>query len=104
MSGEARLEDCNTLEEVRAHIDLLDKAIVPLLCERNHYVQQAAKIKGDVDVVRVPVRIEGVVSKVRAIALERGTDPDVVEAIYRAMIEVNIALEKRQITDPDVTS
>jgi len=103
MDDDTRLEECDTLEEVRAHIDRVDKAIVPLLCERNHYVQQAAKIKGDIDAVRVPVRIEGVVRKVRAIALERGTDPDVVEAIYRAMIEVNIALEKRQIIEPGVT-
>ncbi len=82
---------------MRKHIDRLDKAIVPLLVERNHYVMQAAKLKGDVDAARVPSRIEDVVQKVRGVAEERGSNPEIVEAIYRAMIEINIQLEQEQI-------
>jgi len=91
------LEECDSLDQVRVHIDRLDKAIVPLLVERNHYVMQAAKLKGDVNAARVPSRIEDVVEKVRAVAEERGSNPEIVEAIYRAMIEINIQLEQDQI-------
>jgi isochorismate pyruvate lyase len=92
------LEECDNLEQVRQHIDRIDKQIVPLLVERHHYVMQAAKLKGDVDAARVPSRIEDVVQKVRSVAEERGSNPEIVEAIYRAMIEINIELERAQIS------
>ena len=91
------MEDCNSLEEVRSHIDRIDHKIVPLLVERNHYVMEAAKLKGDVDAARVPHRIEEVVKKVRGVAFERKSSPEIVEAIYRAMIEINISLEQESI-------
>lgn len=91
------LEECESLDQVRDHIDRLDKQIVPFLVERHHYVLQAAKLKGDPDAARVPSRIEDVVAKVRAVAEERGSNPEIVEAIYRAMIEINIELERDQI-------
>jgi len=91
------LKECESLEEVRENIDRLDHSIVPLLLERNHYVIQAAKLKGDVNAARVPHRIEDVVQKVRSVAQERGSNPDIVEAIYRAMIEINIQVEQNHI-------
>ncbi|MBT4741278.1 MAG: chorismate mutase [Rhodospirillaceae bacterium] len=90
-------EECDSLDQVREHIDRLDHVIVPLLVERNHYVMQAAKLKGDVNAARVPARIEDVVQKVRGVAEARGSNPEIVEAIYRAMIEINIQLEQDQI-------
>ncbi len=96
-----RLEECDSLDQVRKHIDRLDHLIVPLLLERNHYVIQAAKLKGDVNAARVPARIEDVVKKVRTFAEERGSNPDIVEAIYRAMIEINIQVEQDHITNRD---
>lgn len=91
------LQECDSIDQVREHIDRLDRVIVPLLVERNHYVMQAAKLKGDVNAARVPSRIEDVVAKVRGVAEERGSNPEIVEAIYRAMIEINIQLEQEQI-------
>jgi isochorismate pyruvate lyase len=96
-----RLEECDSLDQVRKHIDRLDHLIVPLLLERNHYVIQAAKLKGDINAARVPARIEDVVKKVRTVAEERGSNPDIVEAIYRAMIEINIQVEQDHITNRD---
>ena len=92
-------KECESLEEVRENIDRLDNSIVPLLLERNHYVMQAAKLKGDVNAARVPTRIEDVVQKVRSVAQERGSNPDIVEAIYRAMIEINIQVEQNHIAN-----
>ncbi len=95
------LEECDSLEQVRDHIDRLDHQIVPLLLERNHYVMQAAKLKGDVNAARVPARIEEIVKEVRSVAEERGSNPDIVEAIYRAMIEINIRVEQDHIAERD---
>ncbi|MDG2319235.1 MAG: chorismate mutase [Rhodospirillaceae bacterium] len=99
--NQPKLEECDTLDQVREHIDRLDNQIVPLLLERNHYVMQAAKLKGDVNAARVPARIEDVVEKVRAVAEQRGSNPEIVEAIYRAMIEINIQVEQDHIANRD---
>ena len=99
VNKEIILEECENLAQVRKHIDRIDENIVPLLVERNHYVMQAAKLKGDINAARVPSRIEEVVNKVRQVAYERNSSPEIVEAIYRAMIEINIELERKNISE-----
>ncbi|WP_235720761.1 chorismate mutase [Magnetospirillum molischianum] len=84
---------CDSLDEVRTNIDRIDRMIVPLLAERAAYVAQATKFKQTrSEVVDVP-RIERIITKVRALAEERGADPALIERIYRAMIESYIAFE-----------
>ena len=78
--------ECSSLEEVRGHIDTLDREIVALLAARGHYVRQAARFKRTTDDVRAPQRVEQVIAKVRALAEQTGAAPDVIEAIYRTMI------------------
>ena len=91
----SRAETCHTMEEVRRHIDRLDGELVVLLAERAAYVAQAGRIKKSPDQVRDPERIEEVVAKVRERAGLQGLDPDLAEAIWRAMIEAFIAYEAR---------
>ncbi|MCU1727665.1 chorismate mutase [Pseudomonas sp. 7P_10.2_Bac1] len=78
--------NCDSLEHVRGHIDALDRQIVALLAERGAYVSQAARFKKDSDAVRAPQRVEQVIHKVRNLADELGANPEVAEAVYRAMI------------------
>lgn len=85
--------DCADLNEVRANIDRLDRVIVPLLAERAGFVRQAARFKATKADVVVPARIEEIILKVRHMAREAGTDPDLVERIYRAMIDAYILFE-----------
>ena len=47
---------------------------------------QAARFKRTVEDVKAPQRVEQVISKVRALAVESAANPDVTEAVYRAMI------------------
>ncbi len=84
---------CASLAEVRAEIDRLDRALVPLLVERGAYVRQAAAFKTDPGHVAAPDRVERVIAAVRALAAAEGGDPDVIEAIYRPMIAAYIADE-----------
>ncbi|MBC3957185.1 chorismate mutase [Pseudomonas triticifolii] len=84
---------CTSIEDVRQHIDLLDRDVVALLARRGNLVTQAAAFKKTTDDVRAPARVEQVISKVRGIANDSGASPDVVERVYRAMISAFIEEE-----------
>jgi isochorismate pyruvate lyase len=84
---------CNTMEEVRAEVDRLDREIVRLLAEREQRIADAGRIKPTRDIVRDEARIEDVIRKVRAESARHGATPDLVEAIYRDMMERFIAHE-----------
>ena len=87
------IEACNTLEDVRSHIDEIDRALIALIAERSEYVKQAARFKKDVDAVKAPARVEKVIEKVRAESGRHGLDPDVTEAVYRTMIDQFVRME-----------
>lgn len=84
---------CTSLDEVRAHIDELDRHIVGLLAQRGAYVQQAARFKRSTTEVQAPQRVAQVIAKVTALATELGADPQVTEQVYRAMIAAFIEAE-----------
>ena len=87
------MRECSSLDEVRKCIDDVDGRLVRLLAERRGYVIQASRFKTSDADVRVPARVEQVISKVRWLAGVEGVEPDVVEAVYRRMIEGFIAIE-----------
>ena len=89
-------QHCTTMEDVRRHIDALDDVLVPLLVTSGGYMTQAARIKNDANQVRDDERIEAIVARVRARAAQEGGQPDVIEAIYRSMMEAYIAFEHRE--------
>lgn len=84
---------CTSLEDVRQHIDGIDRELVALLARRGALVAQAATFKKTTDDVRAPARVEQVIAKVRGIAEDTGASGDVVEKVYRAMIDAFIAEE-----------
>lgn len=84
---------CNNLNEVRGNIDRIDNEIVRLIAERSLYVRQAASFKKDTEAVRGAKRVEMVIDKVRKQAGECHVSPDLVEAVYRTMIDSFIRLE-----------
>ncbi len=87
---------CASMAEVRAQVDALDDVLVPLLVERGGYMTQAAINKPQRSQVRDEARIEAIVARVRARAQAEGGQPDLIEAIYRAMMEAYIAYEHRE--------
>jgi len=78
---------CQNLEEVRDHIDRIDRQIVALLAQRGAYVRQAAQFKTSRAEVEAPARVAQVIAKVRALAEELGANPDLTERVYREMID-----------------
>jgi len=91
-----RTKSCASMAEVRANVDALDDILVPLLVERGGYMTQAAINKPKAEHVRDEARIEAIVQRVRARAEAEGGEPDVIEAIYRSMMEAYIAYEHRE--------
>ncbi|CAK9889803.1 MULTISPECIES: chorismate mutase [Pseudomonas] len=87
--------ECTSIEDVRQHIDKIDRAVVSLLASRGRFVTQAARFKKTSDDVRAPARVEQVIKKVREFANDTGASPEVVEKVYRAMIAAFIEEELR---------
>lgn len=63
------------------------------MAERAGYVHQAATFKTSAADVEAPKRVEQVIAKVRAIAVECGLEPEVADVTYRAMISAFIKVE-----------
>ncbi|RDE09904.1 chorismate mutase [Pelagibacterium lacus] len=85
---------CETKDDVRAEIDRIDRALVELFAERHAYVTRMAEIKTDPHEANDPVRIDAVIAKRRAQALELDLDEDQAELIWRTLIDWNINYEK----------
>jgi len=82
-----------SLHEIRTAIDVVDADLVRLLARRERLVRRAAPLKRDARAVQAPGRVEQVIAQARAQAVTAGADPDVVERIYRAMVQAFIDLE-----------
>ncbi len=86
-------EDCQTMTDVRAGVDALDRELVRILVIRQGYMDAAARIKQDRDAVYDEARIEDVVAKVLEMAKSEGLNPDIAEPVWRKLIERCIAHE-----------
>ena len=86
--------DCETKDDVRAEIDRIDHALIELFAERHAYVTRMAEIKTDPHEANDPARIEAIVAKRRAQALDLDLDEDQVELLWRTLIDWNINYEK----------
>lgn len=90
-----RPQDCTTMAEIRAEIDRLDRALVGLLAERAGYIDRAAAVKTGINLpARIDERVEEVVANVRAHARTEGLPPDLVEKLWRRLIDWSIAREE----------
>ncbi|ALD02286.1 chorismate mutase [Acinetobacter sp. TTH0-4] len=90
-------EKCESLEQAREKIDAIDTALIEMIATRQFYVDQAVRFKKSIQDVQSPERVEQIIQKVRAKALELGIDPDLVEQLYRAMIQQFIQRELKEI-------
>lgn len=95
--------DCSTMADIRAEIDRLDEDLVRLFAERAGYIDRAAQIKAQVDLpARIGSRVEEVVGNVRRHAQTYGLPPDLVEKLWRRLIDWSIAREESRL-GPDET-
>lgn len=90
-------EKCESLEQVHEHIDALDQALIEMIATRQFYVDQAVRFKRNAEDVQSPERVQQVINKVRQQAIDVGTNPDLVETLYREMIQHFIQRELKEI-------
>ncbi len=86
-------EDCQTMTEVRDGVDALDQAIVRLIAKRYGYMDAAARIKTDRNVVRDEARKTQVLDNVEETARRLGLPAAEVRAIWESLVESSIAYE-----------
>jgi isochorismate pyruvate lyase len=86
-------KDCADMPSLRAQIDRLDRALVALIAERQGYIERAAQIKTDRDVVHDDARIADVLAKVLAEAKRAGLSAAIAEPVWRTMMACCIAHE-----------
>lgn len=90
--------DCTTMAHVRAEIDRLDEDLVRLFAERAGYVDRAAEIKAGADLpARIDSRVGEVVANVRRHAATYGLPPELVEKLWRRLIDWSIAREETRL-------
>lgn len=81
------VKKCDTLEEAREEIDILDMQIVELIAKRNEYIKQIAHFKNSIEEVKAEDRVKDVISRVRAKAISLGLSPNLINDLYVRMID-----------------
>ena len=68
-----------------------------MIATRQFYIDQAVRFKRTAEEVQSPERVQQVINKAREQAIQLHTDPDLVEKIYREMIQHFIQRELKEI-------
>jgi len=84
------------MAEVRSGVDDVDRQLVALLKRRFGYMDAAARIKPDRELVRDEWRKADVLAKVDSAAVELGVDRNLMARIYEDLIETSIAHEMEE--------
>lgn len=86
-------ETCETMIEVRAGVDQVDRELVALLVRRFGYMNAAARIKTDRNSVRDEARKAEVLDNVARAAEAAGLEPARLRAVWNELVEQSIAHE-----------
>jgi isochorismate pyruvate lyase len=79
--------------DVRAGVDEVDRELVALLVRRFGYMDAAARIKTDRNIVRDEARKAQVLDNVARDAAAAGLEPDRLRAVWNELVEQSIAYE-----------
>ncbi|NEO85637.1 MAG: isochorismate lyase [Spirulina sp. SIO3F2] len=88
--------DCENMTEIRLEIDQLDRQILALLGQRFAYVKAAAQFKTSATAVKAPERLQAMLQQRRVWAEAEGLDPDVIENLYRDLVNYFISAELKK--------
>lgn len=87
-----------SLAPFRAEIDAIDAQIVELLARRFEVVRHVIAVKKVEGLAAyLPERVEDVIEKVSALAETKGVPPELVEKLWRQLIEWVIAYENERL-------
>lgn len=86
-------ELCETMAEVRAGVDAVDRALIALIARRFGYMDAAARIKPERGQVRDEARKAQVIANARAGARAAGIPDGPIGEIWDRLVEASIAYE-----------
>jgi isochorismate pyruvate lyase len=86
-------EGCNSMAEVRAGVDEVDKRLIDLLARRFAYMAAAARIKTDRDTVRDEARKAQVIANAKQHARQVGVPEPLAAALWEILVESSISYE-----------
>lgn len=89
-------KECQGMDDIRQAIDVIDAEIVGLIAKRAKFVHEAAKFKKSETAVKDTGRVAQVLQSKRALAEKLGASPDLIENLYKNMIDFFIAEEMTQ--------
>jgi isochorismate pyruvate lyase len=95
-------DDCETMADVRAEIDRLDRQVVALLGQRFAYVKAASKFKTSETGVKAPERVQALLQQRRIWAEEEGLNPQVIEKMYQDLVNHFVEEELNHWRQPNV--
>ena len=81
------------MDELRKELDILDNELIKLVSKRFKFIEQAAIIKDDISKIRDNERIDAIIVRLRNLAEINDISPDIVEKLWRYIIELSIELE-----------
>ncbi len=80
-------EKCKNIQEIREAIDNIDEEIIKLIGRRFNYVKEIVKFKDkDRDSIVAKDRYNEVIESRRMLAVENGLNPDLIENVYKSLI------------------
>lgn len=89
-------EKIETMQELRAQIDRIDAELIERLAFRQRHIDRAAQIKPNEGLpARIEERVNEVLDKVEAAAVQEGFDPATARAMWALMVDAMIAREER---------
>lgn len=80
-------DECRTIEEVRSEIDRIDQAIIETIAQRRAYVHAVMQFKRSEDDVHAHERQRQMIAVRREWAAARGLSPEMVEGLFRSMVD-----------------
>ncbi|HBG30346.1 isochorismate lyase [Candidatus Macondimonas diazotrophica] len=79
-------DECGGMDDIRAEIDRIDRAVVGLIGRRYQYVLAAAKFKTSATSVKAPERLTAMLARRREWAVEEGLNADMIEKLYADLV------------------
>lgn len=81
-----KADECSNIQEIRFEIDAIDREVILALGKRFAYVKAAAKFKTSEEDVKASERFDAMLQQRRIWAEEAGLNPDVIEKLYRDLV------------------
>lgn len=98
-NSEKKASQCTDMAEIRTEIDRIDRKVITLLGERYTFVKAASQFKKSPDQVKAQSRFDAMLQERRAWAEEQELSSDLIEKIYRELVNWFISEEMKLWAD-----